>query len=120
MADREVLAATVERLMRTTREGNYDEWLTVWADDAEIEDPIGAPPWRGIEAIRTDFWEASHGAAPSARFLGDVIVCGNEAIALLEVEVDAPEGRMTLSPVVDHFLFDEAGRIKRLRAFYQL
>lgn len=119
MADRETMVAAVKTHLSATTSGNREEWLAIWADDAEVEDPVGAPPHRGIEAIGGTFWGMSRNAAPKLTLLEDVIVCGNEAIAIMQAEVGPEGSRITLKPVVDHFTFNEAGKIAKMRAFFK-
>ena len=118
MPDKETMIAAVKTHCRATSEANRDEWLAIWAEDAEVEDPVGAPLHRGIGAIGTTFWAMSRNAAPRLTLLEDVIVCGNEAIAIMQAEVGPEGNRRVLKPVVDHFTFDAAGKISKMRAFF--
>lgn len=119
MADREAIVAAVLTHLRATTEGNGEEWLSIWAEDAVIEDPVGHGTVEGLAAIRDTFWPRSRNAAPRLTLLEDVIVCGNEAIAIMSAEV-GPEGqRRVLRPVIDHFTFDDAGKITGMRAFFK-
>lgn len=119
MADREAMVAAVKTHLSATSSGNRDEWIEIWAEDAAVEDPVGAPPHKGIEAIGGTFWGMSRNAAPKLTLLEDVIVCGNEAIAIMQAEVGPEGGRITLKPVVDHFTFNEAGKVLKMRAFFK-
>jgi steroid delta-isomerase len=119
MPDRDAMIAAVETHCRASTEGDFDAWVKIWADDAVVEDPVGAPPHRGIEAIRTTFWGMSRNAAPKLELTEDVIVCGNEALAIMKVEVGPPDNRRKLGPVVDHFTFDEDAKITGMRAFFK-
>jgi steroid delta-isomerase len=103
---------------RGVSEGDFDAWVKIWADDVVIEDPVGAPPLRGIEDVRTKFWAMAQNAAPRMTLTDDVIVCGKEAIVLLSTEVGPPDNRRTLSPIVDHFTFNDDGKIVGMRAFF--
>jgi steroid delta-isomerase len=113
------MIAAVETHLRASTEGDFDAWVKIWADGAVVEDPVGAPAHRGIEALRTTFWAMSRNAAPRLTLTEDVIVCGNEAIAIMEVEVGPAGNRRTLAPVVDHFTFDEDAKITGMRAFFK-
>jgi steroid delta-isomerase len=118
MPDRERMIAAVNTHCRATTEGDFDSWARIWAEDAVVEDPVGAPPHRGIEALTSTFWARSRNAAPRLTLLQDVIVCGNEAIAIMSAEVGHESDRRTLAPVVDHFTFDDAAKIVGMRAFF--
>jgi steroid delta-isomerase len=118
MPDRDAMIAAVQTHCRASTEDDFDAWVKIWADDAVVEDPVGSPPHRGIEALRTTFWTMARNAAPRLTLNEAVIVCGNEAIAIMTAEVGPADNRRTLSPVVDHFTFDETARIARMRAFF--
>ena len=119
MPDKDTMIAAVQTHCRASSQGNREEWLAIWAEDAVVEDPVGAPPHRGIAAIGDTFWAMSRNAAPQLTLLEDVIVCGNEAIAIMQAEVGPEGNRRTLKPVVDHFTFNEAGKIVKMRAFFK-
>jgi steroid Delta-isomerase len=118
MAERDAMIAAVHTHCRAQSEGDFDAWIAIWADDAVVEDPVGAPPHRGIEALRTTFWAMGRNASPRLTLLEDVVVCGNEAIAIMSAEVGPEGNRRTLSPVIDHFTFDRAGKVVGMRAFF--
>ena len=95
-----------------------DRWLSLFASDATHEDPVGAPVNRGLDAIGA-FFDAGagqmdlhlHATAPA-------IVVGNEALVFLAVHIGHGADRLLLSPIVDHMVFDDQGRIAALRAFF--
>lgn len=118
MPDRDKMIEAVKTHCRGVSEGDFDAWVKIWADDVVIEDPVGSPPHRGIETVRTKFWAMAQNAKPSMTLTQDVIVCGNEALAILSTEVGPEGNRRTLSPIVDHFTFDDAGKITGMRAFF--
>ena len=47
-----------------------------------------------------------------------MIVCGSEAMAIIKAEVGPQDNRRTLAPIVDHFTFNEAGKVVAMRAFF--
>jgi steroid Delta-isomerase len=53
------------------------------------------------------------------RLTEDVIVCGHEAVAIMACQTGPKEARRSTGPIVDLFVFDEAGKIARVRAFYK-
>jgi steroid delta-isomerase len=118
MPDRDAMIAAVKTHCRASTERDFDAWVKIWADDAVVEDPIGATPHRGIEALRTTFWAMSRSAMPRLTLTEEVIVCGNEAVAIMEVEVGPADSRRKLAPVVDHFTFDDDAKIVAMRAFF--
>ena len=108
----------IETYCKAETAKDRDTWLSLFAPDATHEDPVGAPVNRGVDAIGA-FFDAS-----AARMDLDLhptsppIVVGDEALAFLEVHVGNGDERMVLAPIVDHFVFDDDGRITALRAFF--
>ena len=95
-----------------------DTWLSLFAPDATHEDPVGAPVNRGVEAIGA-FFDASAGQMDlDLHMTAEPIVVGNEALAFLEVHVGSGGERLVLSPIVDHLVFGDDGKIVALRAFF--
>ena len=118
MPDRNAMIEAVKTHCRGQTEGDLEAWLPIWADDVVIEDPVGAAIYRGIDEVRATFWPQAQNANVRLWLEADVITCGNEAMAICAAEV-GPEGeRRRLGPIVDHFTFDEAGKIMRMRAFF--
>ena len=119
VADRERMIAAVETHCRASSEGDKEAWMKIFADDVVIEDPAGSGAiYRGIEAVSTAFWERSQGAKPRLQLTEEVIVSGKEAIAILSAEVGPENDRRKLAPIVDHFIFNEAGKVTSMRAFF--
>lgn len=93
-------------------------WLSLFASDATHEDPVGAPVNRGIEAIGA-FFDAGAGQMDlDLHTIAEPIVVGNEALAFLEVHVGSGAERLLLTPIVDHMVFGDDGKIVALRAFF--
>jgi hypothetical protein len=74
----------------------------------------------GREAITGAFWDQIVRNDVRIWLTDEVIVCGNEAMALLACEVGPPDHRRRMSPVVDHLVSDAQGRIAAVRGFYNL
>jgi steroid delta-isomerase len=49
----------------------------------------------------------------------DVIVCGNEAVAILQGVVTNKGAMQHVGPIVDHFTFDAENKIVSMRAFWK-
>ena len=119
MPDRETMIAAVKTHIRGESEGDKEAWVKIFADDIVIEDPVGSGGiYRGIEVVSTTFWDQAQRAGAKLKQLEDVIVCGNEAIAIIEAEIGPADGRRTISPIVGHFTFNEAGKVSQMRAFF--
>lgn len=116
-ADKERMVAAIETHCRAETVRDKATWLTLFAEDIVIEDPVGLSTFRGLDALATDFWEGVERARPQVALTDEVIVCGTEAVARLAAEIDHGGQRVTISPIVALFVFDDAGKIRRLRAF---
>ncbi|MCB2078461.1 MAG: nuclear transport factor 2 family protein [Novosphingobium sp.] len=117
MPNRDDIIEAVRTHCRAESALDKDTWLALFADDIVIEDPVGLRTTRGIEAVSTDFWASVENARPRIELLEDVIVCGQEAVAILSAEINSEAGRITIAPIVVNFVYDEAGKVRRLRSF---
>lgn len=109
-----VVAAYLERHAATDLEGV----VALFAPDAWLEDPVGAPRVEGREAIR-GFYRDTH--ARNGRLVferqGPALVGGQE----LACHVRARRARDPAGQAMDVIYLialDEAGRIRSLRAFF--
>jgi steroid delta-isomerase len=120
MTKSEAMIGAIQTHCRALSAGDKERWLSIWADDAVLEDPVGVDIYRGKEILATIFWGLVEQISPMKLWLDrDVIVCGNEAIAIL-LGVVSKEGRLgRVGPIVDHFTFGEDGKIISMRAFWK-
>jgi steroid delta-isomerase len=92
---------------------------SLWDDEAVFEDPVGAEPCKGIEAICA-FWDFGHvdGMEITPTNI-ETVICANEGIlkAVMEVRNINDNSGMDIS-IVDHFVVNEAGKIISGRAFW--
>ena len=92
---------------------------SLWDDEAVFEDPVGAEPCKGIEAICA-FWDFGHvdGMEITPSNI-ETVICANEGIlkAVMEVRNTNDNSGMNIS-IVDHFVINEAGKIISGRAFW--
>lgn len=120
MPNSEAIAAAIQAHCRTLSEHDKEGWLSLWAEDAVLEDPVGVDTFVGFETIATTFWAMVDALSPMKLWLErEVIVCGNEAIGIL-FGVVTQQGELTkVGPIVDHFTFNDDGKIKSMRAFWK-
>ncbi|MFZ1164374.1 nuclear transport factor 2 family protein [Mycobacterium sp.] len=112
--------ATIQAHCDTLSNHDKEGWLALWADDTVLEDPVGVDTYRGIEGLRTSFWKLVDDLSPMKLWLErDVIVCGNEAIAILQGVVTREGAMQHVGPLVDHFTFNDEGKITMMRAFWK-
>ena len=95
--------------------------MSLFAEDANWEDPVGSPAFIGHEGI-AQFWDFAH-PADGGRTLTpiphQVIACGNEGILRFTMQVRvAAENKGLDLLVTDYFELNDAGKIKSARAFW--
>lgn len=94
--------------------------LSLFADDAVLEDPVGTPPFRGHAGIGK-FWDFAL-SDPTRQItprLEEIRACGNQGILRFTMEVRLPdEGKGIDLSIIEHAELDDSGKIARLRAFW--
>jgi steroid delta-isomerase len=121
------MPATPEQVRRAIE--NYVEawatndkklFLSLFAPDAQWWDPVGTPPFKGLEGVER-FWDFAHqdaGRALEPR-IEEIRACGSEGILRFTMQVRIPAKRQALDlSIIDHFSIDDAGRILTARAFW--
>lgn len=90
---------------------------SLFADDVVAEEPIGAVRIEGLEAL-TKFWQGSVDAGwKCANHLQRLVVNGEEAVVHFRSDLSLTgEGEVTLE-VFETLVFNDKGRIQRLRAY---
>jgi len=120
MVSRARIIASIERHCQALTANDKGAWLTIWANDVVIEDPVGVSRYEGLDAVSTALWREIEAISPLTLWLeNEVIVCGNEAIAILMAEVSSDGGRRKVGPIIDHFVFGADGKIIQMRAFWK-
>ena len=104
----EHMTEVVQRYVAALNASDLDGIVAIYADDATVEDPVGSEPKRGIEAIRAFYAEA---------LTGEVRAAANEAAFAFTVGFEY-QGRKTVISPIDHFCFNEAGKVVSMRALF--
>lgn len=107
----------VKTYCRAETEGDREAFMRLFADDVMHEDPVPLARRHGVEGL-AEIWEMSQASNVDLRLESDVIVCGNEAIGIMRAETGPPGQRRVIAPIIDHFVFNEDGKIASVRAFY--
>ncbi len=120
MANEDAIVSAIKSHCRTLSNHDKEGWLALWADDTVLEDPVGVDTYRGLNSLRTTFWQLIEELTPMKLWLErDVIICGQEAIAILHGVVTREGSLRKVGPIVDHFVFGGDGKIKSMRAFWK-
>lgn len=112
----EAMKTAVHRYVRALNDGDLDAIVALYAEGAEVEDPVGSEPKRGLEAIRA-FYAVSTRLQLEVVLEGGIRAVGNEAAFAFSVSFEVQGQRTTIRPI-DLFRFDAQGRIVQMRAFF--
>lgn len=113
-AAEQLVSAYLDRHGATDLEGV----VTLFADDAWLEDPVGSPRRQGREAIRA-FYRATHARNGRLDFqrIGGVLVGGGELVFHVRARLSRDPGAEGMD-VIYAVQVDDAGRICALRAWF--
>lgn len=114
MPSHEHMVAAVHAYVDAFAHEDSDAIVQLYAPDATVEDPIGAPLRNGIDAIRS-FYEMSIGTGAKLTLDGPVRTAGNIAAFAFSV-IATLDGARYLIEVIDLFRFDANGKIAEMRA----
>ena len=114
-----------KRSMSCAEKKAKEEWLSLFADDAIIEDPVGRSPLdkegkghRGKAAISA-FYDR-HIAVSGRRFeITDSFACGQEVANVGKIHIVFPDGKEALCEGVFVYKVDEEGKIVALRNYWE-
>jgi len=111
-----LLKAAVEGHFASIGSKDFDERLSRWAPDAELEDPVGSPPVIGHDALRA-FWE------PVARLnisgsVKRMVICGDKASYEFEITLDDGNADRARIIGLGNAHIDPTGRITKMQAFF--
>ncbi|MEM7626505.1 MAG: nuclear transport factor 2 family protein [Planctomycetota bacterium] len=108
----------VEAYFEGTRSGDAAAWASAFAPDAVLDDPVGEPIKTTPEAILAQgqaFVSAFESVGLHATFIHAV---GLEAVAKWEGRGITTDGVEVAFEGINHFTFDENGRVRKLRGFF--
>ncbi len=112
-----VFDALFEKYTSAVTATDVDRILSIYADTAQIEIPVGGPVHDGIEAIHAFYRDNE--LAESLTVAGPACVAGLEAAVPLIAVVRQGGQRLELD-VIDVARIDEAGQVLGMRAFFDL
>jgi steroid delta-isomerase len=119
-------AAAARTAMNAVSTGDRDAWLSCYADDAVLHDPVGGSPLdpdgtglRGRAALDR-FWQQAV-AANQIRFdVTAVHAAGREAAVVATVTTRFPHGAVASYDGVFVYTVDDEERIASLRAYWDV
>lgn len=106
----------VDQYMRGLNESDLEMILSLYADDATVEDPVGGRVVSGIDSLRA-FYTGAVNIDLKVERTGPVHIAGMEAAFPFELKMHI-NGEYTLTDVIDVFRFDQEGKIISMRAYH--
>jgi len=116
MLNNEIMHSVVHRYIAALNAGDVGAIVSLYAEDATVEDPVGTPPHQGHEAIRA-FYSKSMAIKLDVSLEGPVRAAASEAAFAFCVRLHWQERDMAIRPI-DVFRFNEAGKIVSMRAIF--
>ena len=115
MPSPEEIRSVMERYAKLMCESDADGIAALYSDDCFVEDPVGGNPIQGIEAVR-GFYAAT---SPNLQVevSGPICVAGNHCAMPMLAELTMNDQKSYID-VIDEFVFDDAGKITSMRAFW--
>jgi steroid delta-isomerase len=114
-ASKERISEVVDEYVRLVATGTAAEIVALYADGATVEDPVGAEPLVGLEAISA-FYGGLEGLDRRTR-LFTLRVAGGEAAFHFEIVTSVGTATYTLAPL-EVMTFDDDGKITSMRAWW--
>jgi steroid delta-isomerase len=116
MIDANYIRKLYDRYPDMVTKGDVEGIVALYAADATIEDPIGGPLHRGIDAVRA-FYKAAAGTVTMKR-VGPVHVAGREAATPLRVLIGAEGSQKQVLDIISVMAFNDDGKVASMRAFW--
>jgi steroid delta-isomerase len=116
MPDPVKMEAAIHAYVAAFEAGSADQVAALYAKDATVEDPVGAPLHRGREAVRA-FYAESMKTGAKLTLEGPVRIIGDHAVFPFSVHLNYDGGPKRID-VIDTFRFNEANEVVEMRAFW--
>tara|TARA_B100000959_G_scaffold287387_1_gene371649 strand:- start:31 stop:459 length:429 start_codon:yes stop_codon:yes gene_type:complete len=116
---KEMVQSALDNYVLAYKNNDKPLFRSLWDDKAVFEDPVGAEPCNGIEAICA-FWDFGHSDGMEINPTNvETVICSNEGIlkAVMQVRNINDNSGMDIS-IVDHFIINKSGKITSGRAFW--
>ena len=95
---------------------NYEGVMTLYAEDATLEDPVGSEIKRGKQAI-SEFYFGIGDTEVTCTRTGPVRYAAREMAFPFVCEMQLPTGKMKIE-IIDHFVLNDDNLIVSMRAFW--
>lgn len=116
MPSEEHIKAAINTYINAFAKKDLEAILDLYADDAWVEDPVGTERKVGKEALRA-FYKVSVDMDITGALESEIRVAGNEAAFAFSIDIQTPDGVLTIKPI-DVMTFNDEGKVTSMRAFF--
>jgi steroid delta-isomerase len=111
----QAITDTVNRYIALLAGGDVDDLVSLYADDATVEDPVGGEVHIGSQAIK-GFYSALAGLQREAELVS-LRVAGHEAAFHFRLTVTAGDNKMRVEPI-EVMVFDDRSKVTAMKAYW--
>lgn len=113
-----VIARTIQEYFAALRAMDEKRWVNTFAADAVSNDPVGTPDIEGHEKLAEFFQTVTAAFKEFGLTEDDVFISGGSAAVKWTGRGTSKAGKDVKFEGIDVFEFNEAGKIQRLRAYW--
>jgi len=106
--------------------GNKEEWLSLFAEDAVVHDPVGKSPhdpegagFRGKARI-SEFWDTMIGPGNLTIIPHKRYPCGEDVVAVAMTAANNIAGLKTYIEMIATYEVNEAGQLQTLKVYWDV
>jgi steroid delta-isomerase len=115
-----------QRSYSAVAKGDVDEWLTVYAEDAVLEDPVGPSMFdpegkghHGHEGISA-FWKLAIEPIETFEFtINDSFANGNTCANIGRIKTSFADGSHTTTDLIMVYVVNDDGRVASMKAYWE-
>jgi steroid Delta-isomerase len=118
--------SAAQRSFSAVAKGDLEEWLTVYAEESVVFDPVGPSMFdpegkghRGHEGLRA-FWALAIEPIETFEFeINESFANGNVTASLGRIKTTFPDGSHTVTDLITVHEVDEDGRVVSMKAYWE-
>lgn len=112
----EHMKQTVDQYLAAINAGDMPAVMTIYAEDAAVEDPVGTEPKRGDDILQ--FYIDAFSGGAKVELTGPVRISAKAAAFPFRAEINRPGGQILTVDVIDIFEFEPAGKVIKMTAHF--
>jgi steroid delta-isomerase len=112
--------AAVEEYFASIGSLDVQRYVSNFAPDGVLEDPVGTPPIQGTQAIAAYFGAIIAPFTEIKPYIQEVVVCGQEAAVNWKLRLKTTTGKVIIIDSMGVFKFNSEGKLQSVREFWDL